>query len=104
MSDGPKGKYFSEAHRFESYCGFLLNHLGVPNDLESTKATARAVLRTCISALFHQYIESLKARREMVTKEKWLKVGRPTLEKMRADMKKFHAEKFKAVNRNVWRG
>lgn len=104
MSDGPSGKYFSEAHRFEAQCRYLLNHLSVPNNLESTKTFARAVLHTCISSLFHQYIESLKARRTMVTKEKWLSVGRPTLAKLHRDLEKFHVEKFKAVNKNVWRG
>lgn len=103
MSDGGKGKYFSEAHRFESQVNFLLKHLAVPNSLVSTRTFAGSVLMSCFNGLYHHYRESLKARRATMSKETWLMVGRPTLAKLRSDLRRSTAEIPKAMKKNVWR-
>jgi|SRR6266852_3735346 len=103
MTHLPHGTYFSEAHRFEEDSMYLLRHLGVPNSLESSERFVRRLMEKCIVALFHSYRESLRSRRPTMTKEKWLAVGRPTLEKIHADLKKLKARIPNAAKKNVWR-
>jgi hypothetical protein len=97
------GKYFSEAYSFEEDCVYVLRHLNRPNTMDSTERKLRNVMLTIIRSMFHAYMKSLSDRFPNVNREQWLKVGRPSHSKMKADLRKYTRQIPHAARMNVWR-
>lgn len=99
----PEGRLFAEAYNFERDAVFILRHLQLPNSSESVRRQATRLLSKVLLSLYSVELASLEQRRNQYGKEEWLAVGRPTLERLRADLKKYRAQIPRYVEKNVWR-
>ena len=101
MAKRSKKLLLSEAYRYEEDCVFLLNHLEPANSLQSQERFLRRLLTRLIHCMREDCLASLQRRYKEFDKEEWMRVGRPTQQKIHADYKKYLAKIPKAAGRRL---